>query len=831
MRFRDRPIEQKIFLTILPICLLPSLVFLGLVVVGLRVTFERAMGSELERTAANLAENFDRFLDQHTAALRSRLYMASGSTDSLTSLTTLLHQGALCGAVVQLQPNPLGKAQIKIAVLEPGLEPLRNLLSRETGFFNEWLTRQSQIPGEGLVIDRLLAGNEQELGRLVLYLVPNEGGGLTLFVDTTHRFLMRFRQSLANPPDELLVFSSNLFPVESRAALSTEMNNAIRNALRRSALRNDSFPISADGRQLLMASGESQRMKRQHGNLLPVTWVFLVQYDLEVFLGPQDTLIWLAIILALVLVLALLGVAVVSARWLVSPLHTLRAQAEALAGGKLDVQVSITSRDEVGKVAEAFNIMATRLRNSYVTLEDRLEENRLHTEHIYVLNQVTNAIIQALSLDRIFEILGDELEKICEYNAIWIALLDRDGEDLSVAHIQPGGMITLFERGRIPFARSLHGRVVATRETLHAEISAQHSAEFFETQIFDAEGLQSFLIAPLPGRDGIIGTLTLAASQPDAYTEELAAVITSLANTVAVAIEQTTLFQQISHMATELERKVAERTEELRRATRKLIQTEKYFATGRMAGNLGHEINNPLGIIKNYLALVKGQMQRADGGRRKTDPSLEHIQVIDEEVNRIARLVRQLLDLHRPVEHKVQPIDLNALLDDIVLLLEESLKRSGIVIERDFDQQLPWPVASADLLRQVFINLLRNAQDAMEGPGGTLRLRTSSVVQWEAGHELQVVRIRISDTGCGISPENLSQIFDPFFTTKPSEKGSGLGLCVSFGIIRMYRGTIDVESTPGQGTAMTVSLPILERQIEGAEPPAPTLDPDPAILW
>ncbi len=124
---------------------------------------------------------------------------------------------------------------------------------------------------------------------------------------------------------------------------------------------------------------------------------------------------------------------------------------------------------------------------------------------------------------------------------------------------------------------------------------------------------------------------------PDAYTPELADILTSLARTVAIAIEQADLFLQISHFAAELERKVQQRTQELDEANQKLVQTEKYFATGRMAGNLAHEINNPLGIIKNYIQIVRSNLSESGGGRRRTDPSLDSLDVINEEVNRIAR--------------------------------------------------------------------------------------------------------------------------------------------------------------------------------------------------
>jgi signal transduction histidine kinase len=254
-----------------------------------------------------------------------------------------------------------------------------------------------------------------------------------------------------------------------------------------------------------------------------------------------------------------------------------------------------------------------------------------------------------------------------------------------------------------------------------------------------------------------------------------------------------------------LERKVEERTHDLERANQKLIQTEKYAATGRLAANLAHEINNPLGIIKNYLRLVRTKMENGEGGRRATDPNLDHMGIIDEEIGRIARIVRQLLDLHRPPEQEVKRTDVGALLSDLVALMEPDLTKSGIEVKCELDPDLPRIMVAPDLIRQVFINLLRNAQDAME-KGGTLTVRAEARPKSD-GREAAIV-VTVADTGTGIEEGDMGRIFDPFFSTKAPEKGTGLGLAVSYSIVRVYQGSIDVRSEPGNGTTMTVTLPV-----------------------
>ena len=306
-------------------------------------------------------------------------------------------------------------------------------------------------------------------------------------------------------------------------------------------------------------------------------------------------------------------------------------------------------------------------------------------------------------------------------------------------------------------------------------------------------------------------------------------------NTMSVKLGES--YRAARRFAEELEHKVEERTRDLALANRKLVQTEKHAAMGRLAANLAHEINNPLSIIKNYMSLLTKRLTRIPAEETQSELTLEHLRIINEEIDRIARIVRQLLDLHRPPEQKVQRTDIGALLSDIIALMESDLRDDKISVRCELEPDLPKPLVSPDLMRQVFINLLRNAQDAMQ-EGGELTVKSESRNQvnmptgiWvdeqgrevapdEVGHSKNVrfvwdqeegqpvVAISISDTGSGIEPEHLRQIFDPFFTTKPPDRGTGLGLSVSYGIVQMYAGSIEVRSEPNKGTTMIVTLPV-----------------------
>jgi len=183
---------------------------------------------------------------------------------------------------------------------------------------------------------------------------------------------------------------------------------------------------------------------------------------------------------------------------------------------------------------------------------------------------------------------------------------------------------------------------------------------------------------------------------------------------------------------------------------------------------------------------------------------LYDLQLIDREVKRISDLMLRLREFSRPVQLDTSPTDLHALLDMILNLTGKQMQRNHIEVELQRDQAMPKIMASPDQLTQVFMNLVLNAIDAMPS-GGALKITTGVD---RSRPELLMIRVSVSDTGVGISPEVLPRIFEPFFTTK--EDGTGLGLAISFEIIKSLGGEITVASQPNVGTTFTVALPLRE---------------------
>jgi two-component system, NtrC family, sensor kinase len=282
-------------------------------------------------------------------------------------------------------------------------------------------------------------------------------------------------------------------------------------------------------------------------------------------------------------------------------------------------------------------------------------------------------------------------------------------------------------------------------------------------------------------------SVTRKISGADFYEDDLE-FLAILANQLSVTVENARLFESEK-----------EALEQLRTTQSQLVQAEKLAALGQLSARVAHEVNNPLGIIKNYLLLAREATVPANN-------TSEYLQIVTEEVDRIAGIVRQLLDLFRPREDIFTEIDVETVVDETLLLLSHHAQACKIEIEKQLPSELPLIWGSAEQLKQVFLNLLINSCDFMPDGGKIL-------IDGELS-ERQLV-IRVTDWGPGIPPENLAQIWEPFFTTKTGGRGTGLGLSVCFGIIKSHRGEITVSNVTGAGACFAMTLPLRSNHVSG----------------
>ena len=250
------------------------------------------------------------------------------------------------------------------------------------------------------------------------------------------------------------------------------------------------------------------------------------------------------------------------------------------------------------------------------------------------------------------------------------------------------------------------------------------------------------------------------------------------------------LTTSVNRMAFELR----EREKALAETQAALIQSEKMSAFGQLSAGIAHEVKNPLAGILGYVQLSLKKL--------KDNPSIrKNLTVIEKETRRCNAIIENLMKFARQDAPQLEPLVLNEVVEDSITLVDHQMGLSSIDLEKDLAESLPLVRGDANQLIQVFMNILINAQQAMDGSPGTVTISTASSSE-------DTVEIRITDTGPGMPDEVRTKIFEPFFTTKIAGKGTGLGLAVTYGIIKDHGGNIRVESEVGEGTTFIITLPV-----------------------
>jgi two-component system NtrC family sensor kinase len=240
--------------------------------------------------------------------------------------------------------------------------------------------------------------------------------------------------------------------------------------------------------------------------------------------------------------------------------------------------------------------------------------------------------------------------------------------------------------------------------------------------------------------------------------------------------------------------------EETAETRKQLVHASKLASVGELAAGIAHEINNPLGVISEEAGLMKDMMDPTYGKNLSEDQIRESLDEIRKAVFRCRDITRKLLAFVRSEGFKLESHGLNSIVNEVLDgFLTRGMASSNITVERKLNEGLPPLITDAVQFEQVFVNIINNAVDAMQGGPGTIIVETSQDEKYQ--------HVAVSDTGCGMDEETMARVFQPFFTTKEVGKGTGLGLSVSFGIVESLGGKISVESALGQGSTFKISLP------------------------
>jgi two-component system NtrC family sensor kinase len=241
----------------------------------------------------------------------------------------------------------------------------------------------------------------------------------------------------------------------------------------------------------------------------------------------------------------------------------------------------------------------------------------------------------------------------------------------------------------------------------------------------------------------------------------------------------------------------------------KMIETGKLASIGELAAGIAHEINNPVAIMVEEAGWIGDLLEEEEFKEGKNlDEFQRALSQIRTQGHRCKEITHKLLSFARKTDTRIQDIQLNDLIQEVVRLSEQRAKYAKVPIEMKLDNRLPALKASESEMQQVFLNLINNALDAMDQKGGKILIITKQVEGQDKGGK-EIV-IEVADTGPGIPSANLNKIFDPFFTTKAVGKGTGLGLSICYGIVNKMGGDITVQSEVGQGTTFYIRLPLIK---------------------
>ena len=292
--------------------------------------------------------------------------------------------------------------------------------------------------------------------------------------------------------------------------------------------------------------------------------------------------------------------------------------------------------------------------------------------------------------------------------------------------------------------------------------------------------LDAEISLPIVSKEKVIGILHLGHKEgKEIYSSEDLELLSTLTNQAAIAIENARLYENLKQSQ-----------DTLRRA-------DRLSSLGLLTAGLAHEIRNPLVAIRTFTQLLPERYNDAEFREGFQGLALK-------EVDRICGLINDLLSFARPSRPNVAEENMNDVVDGIARILETEAKEKGVEITRDFGLNLPKVWIDREQMKQVFMNLILNAIQAMR-EGGSIFISTRLISRDEAGHSGQFVQVEVRDTGIGIPAENLDHIFDPFFTSK--DEGSGLGLSISHQIVQEHGGYVTVESKVGVGTIFFINLP------------------------
>lgn len=425
---------------------------------------------------------------------------------------------------------------------------------------------------------------------------------------------------------------------------------------------------------------------------------------------------------------------------------------------------------------------------SLVALPDQAEPSILQKAYLRlaVMCRLINDLVTMTDLGELMDRTAEMVLEIIKADRALLMLVDGESGELSVqATRQRKGLKSDDE---ISFSKTISRRVFETGESILTS-DAMKDDRFQSSDSIMLHRIRSTLCVPVKTKDRILGIIHVdTLEKVMGFSQEELELLAAMGHQIGIAVENAKLVTDLKKANIEIKDQQA-----------KLIEAEKLTLLGKIAGGVAHEINNPIMSILGFTGMACKRLQDAVPAPEKVNECIHYLNVVQEEAHRCIQIVESISQFYRRKQSAMAPIRIEKVIEAALSIAKLHMNQGHIEIVTHLSPDLPPILANQGLLQQVLVNILLNARDAME-KGGVLSVATGfENPPW--------VTIRISDTGCGIKPEDIQRIFTPLFTTKGEGKGTGLGLSISQDIIKSHNGAIEVESVPGKGTTFIIRLP------------------------
>ena len=431
--------------------------------------------------------------------------------------------------------------------------------------------------------------------------------------------------------------------------------------------------------------------------------------------------------------------------------------------------------------------------------EDALIRAKSDLEALYRIGQIAGSILESPQLIR--KMLDIIFQEVAGVERSSIHLMKETGNGLKCVAFRAGDIFQ--PPGEAPLSRTIARTVAITRRAVLTN-NAMDDQRFMEGESIQTQKIRSAICAPLLSEDKLNGMIYVDVLDPDKqFSSDDLRLVAAIGLQMGAQLENARLYERLGQEKEALE----QANQQVKSAQQELIQSEKLAAVGRLSSGIVHDIKTPLSVVLGYTGLMKNHVGKIDPNLVESAKIDECISEIENAISHCNKMIQDMLQFARPADPEKKTLNINKIVEDTLQFLQVEFNKSSVSLQVDFSEGIPPVMADENQLKQVVINIVMNALQAMDKKKKTLSVRTEKV---EISSDPKVC-IHVTDNGKGMTEDERRKIFEPFYTTKhvsEGEGGSGLGLSVSYGLIHSHGGHIEVESQPGEGTTFTVSLPV-----------------------